>query len=267
MSLVVLLVLAMGSGSTASCELDLSPTDRELVDFLANADIVGIEPFDIGSNPKWKIRLSRDGMLRKAVLRTIAKRYPTTDPRRFARDDARFEVAAFELSRLLGITNVPPTVIRGIVIDGVVHEGSLQLWVEHAIDATEAAITRTASDQLERRQLQQRRLDLFDALIYNWDRHLGNVLYDRDERIWYIDHTRAFRDSANLRSPDELTHYDGDFHARLDSLDWKQVSCRLKPYLAARELSGLRRRAKTLGNLLEGLAERDARTTAEVGAP
>ena len=267
MNLALLLVVALGVGSDGGCQLDLSPIDRELVDFLRTADIVEVEPFDIGSNPKWKIRLQRDGVVRKAVLRTVSKRYPTTDPRRFARDDAAFEAAAFELSRLLGITNVPPTVIRRVVIDGTVHEGSLQLWVDDAIDATQAAMTRTASHQLERRELQQQRLDLFDALIYNWDRHLGNVLFDQDERIWYIDHTRAFRDSGNLRTPEKLTHYDGTFHERLETLDWKKVSCRLKPYLAAREMSGLRRRAKALGHLLEELAKHDQRQTAEVGAP
>ena len=34
---------------------------------------------------------------------------------------------------------------------------------------------------------------LFDQLIYNIDRNLGNLMITNDWTIWAIDHTRAFR--------------------------------------------------------------------------
>ena len=34
---------------------------------------------------------------------------------------------------------------------------------------------------------------LFDQLIYNIDRNIGNLMITNDWRIWAIDHTRAFR--------------------------------------------------------------------------
>jgi hypothetical protein len=34
---------------------------------------------------------------------------------------------------------------------------------------------------------------VFDQLIYNTDRNLGNLLIDKNWRLWMIDHTRAFR--------------------------------------------------------------------------
>jgi len=34
---------------------------------------------------------------------------------------------------------------------------------------------------------------LFDQLIYNTDRNLGNLLIDKSWRLWMIDHTRAFK--------------------------------------------------------------------------
>jgi hypothetical protein len=36
-------------------------------------------------------------------------------------------------------------------------------------------------------------IDVFDHLIYNWDRNQGNFIYDRNWHVYMIDHTRAFR--------------------------------------------------------------------------
>ena len=41
-------------------------------------------------------------------------------------------------------------------------------------------------------------LRLFDQLIANIDRNLGNLLIGNDWTIWAIDHTRAFRTHANV---------------------------------------------------------------------
>ena len=42
---------------------------------------------------------------------------------------------------------------------------------------------------------------LFDQLIANIDRNLGNLLISNDWTIWAIDHTRAFRTNATLKTP------------------------------------------------------------------
>ena len=34
---------------------------------------------------------------------------------------------------------------------------------------------------------------MFDQLIYNVDRNLGNLVIDKNWTIWMIDHSRAFR--------------------------------------------------------------------------
>ena len=45
---------------------------------------------------------------------------------------------------------------------------------------------------------------LFDQLIYNTDRNLGNLLIDKDWRLWMIDHTRAFKLFTEPKSPKNL---------------------------------------------------------------
>jgi len=45
---------------------------------------------------------------------------------------------------------------------------------------------------------------LFDQLIYNTDRNLGNLLIDKDWRLWMIDHTRGFKMFSEPKSPKNL---------------------------------------------------------------
>ena len=47
---------------------------------------------------------------------------------------------------------------------------------------------------------------LFDQLIYNTDRNLGNLLIDKDWRLWMIDHTRAFKTFTEPEEPQEPRH-------------------------------------------------------------
>ena len=41
---------------------------------------------------------------------------------------------------------------------------------------------------------------VFDELIANTDRNLGNMLIDRQWKLWLIDHSRAFRLHETLPS-------------------------------------------------------------------
>jgi hypothetical protein len=47
-------------------------------------------------------------------------------------------------------------------------------------------------------------MQVFDELIQNRDRNLGNVIWTKDWTLWMIDHTRAFRTGKELIKPDQL---------------------------------------------------------------
>ena len=47
---------------------------------------------------------------------------------------------------------------------------------------------------------------VFDELIQNRDRNQGNALWTSDWKMWFIDHTRAFRPDVELTEPERLTH-------------------------------------------------------------
>ena len=103
---------------------------------------------------------------------------------------ANREVAAYEVSRALEWTFVPPTVLRN---DGPAGPGSLQHYVD--LDPDRHYFNMTAK---ERQQL--RPVAMFDALINNADRKGGHVLLGPDDHIWLIDHGLCFHQEPKLRT-------------------------------------------------------------------
>lgn len=49
---------------------------------------------------------------------------------------------------------------------------------------------------------------VFDQLIFNTDRNLGNLRIDQQWHIWMIDHTPSFRMRHDLRAPKNLVQCD-----------------------------------------------------------
>ena len=103
----------------------------------------------------------------------------------------RREVAAFELSRLLGWGLVPPTVERR----GEHGPGSLQLFVEHDPELHYFALRERAH-----LRAQLVRIAIFDLAANNADRKAGHVLLGAGHRLWAIDNALCFHGDAKLRT-------------------------------------------------------------------
>ncbi len=83
---------------------------------------------------------------------------------------------------------MPPTVIRSIDEE----EGSLQEFIEDAEIADGTNVEEAlSSDQIAK-------LIVFDAIIANIDRHIGNFLI-KDKKVYAIDHGYAFRELSDSK--------------------------------------------------------------------
>jgi hypothetical protein len=80
---------------------------------------------------------------------------------------------------------------------------------------------------------------LFDELIHNTDRNLGNIIWSKDWRLWLIDHTRAFRVDDRLRSPDDLRRVDRALFDRLRALNQETVANALGKFVSRNEIKAL----------------------------
>jgi uncharacterized repeat protein (TIGR03843 family) len=104
----------------------------------------------------------------------------------------RREVAAYELSELLGWGLVPPTLLRD---DGTFGPGCVQLFVEADYEQHYFTLLDGGGheDVLQT-------ICLFDVVANNADRKSGHVLVGPDGRLWAIDHGLCFHRQPKLRT-------------------------------------------------------------------
>ncbi len=98
-------------------------------------------------------------------------------------------------------------------------------------------------------------MNVFDALIGNLDRNRGNMLIDPYWRVWFIDHTRAFRGSTRVDTKN-LTVVERSLWEGLRALDPEAVRERVGPFLTDRELNALLGRAEKLVDHFDQLIRR-----------
>jgi len=235
-------------------------SNEEIEEFLRTAEIVSQKRVGEGINNPLKVLLEKDGIQMYAVFRDVhveRSQMPLSDGKIsfFFRDDAGFECAAYELSKLLGLDTVPPAVERKIQGE----KGTLQAWVENV--TTEKALRKETdvppSGGIERWRwiMQRQNIYIFDNLIYNEDRNLGNILIEPDWKLWMIDHTRAFRRWKELMNPEQVQFAERSLWEKLQVLDENLVRERLEKFVNPAEMNGLIERTSLLVDHIQKLID------------
>jgi hypothetical protein len=144
------------------------------------------------TNP-WVLTLEKDGIRHKAVWKDIyGERIGGF------KETWKGEIAAYRLSRALGLNMVPVTVEREFQGS----RGSCQLWIE-GWNTLETILKKKLNPPGIKALYNARNLCLqraFDNLIYNVDRHQRNYLIMEDWRMILIDHSRSFGTSKKACS-------------------------------------------------------------------
>jgi len=154
----------------------------------------------------------------------------------------RREVAAYELSKVLGWPRIPPTVVRG---DGPHGVGAVQLFID-------ADRRHFLGEQSSHRETWIR-VALFDVITNNADRKSGHCLFDANDEVWVIDHGLTFHPDQKLRTviwdfagqplPADLC---GDVERGLVQLEKGSLGATLHPLLSPAEQRMLKRRLRSV---------------------
>ncbi len=220
--------------------------DDEILDFLASAEVKSMKnaPGEGITSPK-KILLEKNGIQMDAIFRTVDEEKATGGARGaefLFRDSYLFEPAAYWVDRELGMHFVPPAVLR--TIHG--QSGSVQLWVENAVTEGERRKRGIHQPNPDRWNHAIYTMHVFDNLIYNTDRNVGNFLLDNNGDVWFIDHTRTFRRQTDLIAPKEIQRVERHLWQSLQTVNESELRGKLKPFLRKEEIDSLFKRRQKL---------------------
>jgi hypothetical protein len=223
---------------------DTPPDDAAIERILLEGEIVEMTPIGSGSSRPMKLELELDGATRTAAFKTIdvfkpgVTRFERAGTEFNFRDSYRFERAAYLVDRMLGLHMVPVAVLRAIRSE----RGAVVDWVADAIGEGERVERGLMPPDRMRLVLQRARMDLFDALIGNVDRNVGNQLWTiADWELHLIDHSRSFRTSKKLteaftRSRARLSR---ELFGALRALDRESLNAELEELLDSAQIKAL----------------------------
>jgi hypothetical protein len=144
------------------------------------------------------------------------------------KDFWEFNIAGYELAKLLEINMVPPYVERGKLPGG--NHGSISWTVDGLLEADRQK-QKLQSPNLEEWNHQMYVLRVFDELVRDTDPNQTNFIVTPNWQVWRIDFTRAFRTQKDLLHPKDLIMCDRKLLANLRKLDKPLLQEKLKAYL------------------------------------
>ncbi len=237
MSLALVIVPAAVSVQQPPLTAPYVTTRAEAETFLSKATVVTDAPADGRKN--WRATLDSGSRTHDASIETADGSDPT-------RRNYRFNVAAYELDKLLDLNLLVPTVER--VIGG--RAASVAWWLD-AFAMTELDRRRRGLEPPEPESWarQMHAVRVFDELISNtyrdtspplylnsvWD----NLLITKDWTIWLTDHTGAFRIRRALQDPEGLTRCPRGVLGKLRALNRGLLQRTLGRYLSAEQIEAM----------------------------
>jgi hypothetical protein len=98
---------------------------------------------------------------------------------------------------------------------------------------------------------------VFDELIQNRDRNMGNLLWTTDWKMWLIDHTRAFRLGDDLLKPALLERIERSLFEKIRGLTKDTLAKAMGRSMSELEIDALLKRRDRIVKLVEDrIAER-----------
>ena len=229
--------MAMAAAITVSAQ-EFTAGQRET--FLRTASVMSRKELSMGVTGSMKAELNDGNFSHAAHVQTVDIYKATFQTPRGSelnfRDSFKYNVAGYELAKLLDLDMVPASVERKVAGQGA----AVTWWVDNVamteLDRQKKGLE--APDQSSWNR-QMHVIRAFDELIFNTDRNMGNLVITRDWEIWMIDHTRAFRMHRSCANVKSLRQIDRSLLSKMRELNREVLREKVGAYLNKQEIEGL----------------------------
>jgi len=244
--LLILILMPSLSAQFLRQEIEQRTKQEEL---LRTANIVNYKAISTGVTRPYRLFLEADGTELSGAWKN-----PDGMQDGFL-EGWRFEIAAYEMDKLLGLDMIPPTVEREF--EG--RRGSLQLWVKSEMSELDRNNKKIDIPIQYATRWSHRKYTMraFDSLIGNEDRTQENIRYAENWRIILIDHSRSFR--SNWRYTNRLMYGKNGvkekkpfrklprtFVERVKELTYETIQGAVGAYLSKEEIDAILKRKQLL---------------------
>jgi hypothetical protein len=230
-------------------------TDAEMEDFLLHAKVVKTKSASKGITGSIRATLTDGKITHDAHIQNIDERQQQFTGSGGGvefdfRDSWTFNVAGYEVDRLIGMNMVPVSVERRWNYK----DAAFTWWLDDVLmDEQERLKKKQEPPDVGMWNQQMQMVRVFDELIANVDRNLGNLIITRDWRLWPIDHTRAFRTNRELKKPANVTRADRAVVERMKALDKETLRKATSKYLTGYQIDAILARRDAIIKRLDSL--------------
>jgi len=210
-------------------------------DFLLNAEIIKSKRTGKGITNPYTLTLSDGTITHDASFQSVNERRNYKQLTGYSEinfvDSYLYNLAAYELARLLGLEDMLPVTVER-KWDGKI--GSLTWWLPVMMSEGERTEKDIHPPDIRGWDNSMHKVRVFAELIYDTDRNNpGNILIGTDWELYMVDFTRAFRLYHDLRNPDNLVRCGRELLEKLRALDSEKLCAEAGNYLTDLEIEGV----------------------------
>ncbi|MGD0920694.1 MAG: hypothetical protein ABSA70_02890 [Terriglobia bacterium] len=230
-------------------------TVEQMREFLLTAKVINSKQLGTGKTHPWRLTLSNGMLTHDAAFQPvdILKNREVIGGQTILnfRDTYHFNIAAYELAKLLGLDDMMPVTVER---SWDRQRGALAWWIPKKWDFSNYPKPVPDVDAWNR---QMYKMLVFAELVYDTDPNMGNRLITEDWKLWMIDFTRAFRLERDLLEPKNLMRCDRKLLEKLRQLDADELLEKTKPHLGKSEVKAvMARRDKIVAYFDKAVAQR-----------
>jgi len=228
------------------------PSDAEMERFLHDAKVIKTKSVGTGVTGSLRATLTDGTLTHDAQIQSIDEKktqFEAAGASEFNFQDSwKFNVAAYRVDRLIGLQMVPVTVSRAWKSQ----PSAFTWWIDDVMmDEGKRLKDKLQPPDTDLWNEQMQMVRVFDQLIYNVDRNMGNLLIGKTWRVWAIDHTRAFRTQNTLKAAANVTRCDRQVIEGLKKLNKEGLKKSIGEFVTDYQINGLLARRDKIVEILE----------------